>query len=157
MFHVGQRDTTYNEFLAFVLKKKKLRVLTSLAITPGVGIPVFARVEHNRWLADCECAGAEVVDAIDPRFYCLSCMNDANGGRPRPVIFPDDTDDVEDALVVRSDPLTRGYTPAAAVDAVPNLLTRGFLPETTAMLFAENESMGLPTRRTVAERIDAGV
>lgn len=49
---------------------------------------VRARVDHGRWIADCECGGAEYVDPDEPFFYCMSCGNHAVGGTGRPVIFP---------------------------------------------------------------------
>lgn len=49
---------------------------------------VTARIDHGRWIADCECNGAEYVDPDEPIFFCLSCMNAANGGKLRPVKFP---------------------------------------------------------------------
>lgn len=51
--------------------------------------PVVARIDHGRWIADCECKGAEYVDPDEPIFFCLSCLNTQYGGALRPVIFPD--------------------------------------------------------------------
>ena len=50
--------------------------------------PVKARVDHNRWIADCECGGAEYVDPDEPIFFCFSCDNMAFNNMLRPVIFP---------------------------------------------------------------------
>jgi hypothetical protein len=50
--------------------------------------PVKARIDFGRWIADCECNGAEYVDPDEPVFLCLSCLNQAHGGRLRRVIFP---------------------------------------------------------------------
>ena len=50
--------------------------------------PVVARIDHNRWIADCECSGAEYVDQEEPIFFCFSCNNLAFGGKIRTVIFP---------------------------------------------------------------------
>jgi len=49
---------------------------------------VVARIDHGRWIADCECKGAEYVDPGEPVFFCLSCLNAAHNGRLRPVRFP---------------------------------------------------------------------
>jgi len=51
-------------------------------------VGVTARIDHGRWIADCECKGAEYVDPDEPVFFCLSCLNAANGGKLRPVKFP---------------------------------------------------------------------
>lgn len=50
--------------------------------------PVIARIDHGRWIADCECQGAEYVDPDEPVFFCLSCLNAAHQGALRPVVFP---------------------------------------------------------------------
>lgn len=52
------------------------------------GVPVSARIWQGQWIADCECNGASFVDPEEPVFFCFSCANRANGGKPRPVIFP---------------------------------------------------------------------
>ncbi len=52
------------------------------------GDPVVARIDHGRWIADCECKGAEYVDPDEPIFMCLSCQNASNRGLLRPVKFP---------------------------------------------------------------------
>ena len=49
---------------------------------------VVARIDHGRWIADCECNGAEYVDPGEPIYYCFSCKNAAHGGKLRPVKFP---------------------------------------------------------------------
>jgi len=112
------------------------------------GRPVYARVEANRWIADCECGGAEVVTPADPAFFCISCMNEGNRNRPRPIIFPDDASEVEDVLLARPEPDTRNYTPAAAVSAHPKLKIRGFMAESLETLAEENLEHGLPRSRS---------
>jgi len=52
--------------------------------------PVIARIDHGRWIADCECKGAEYVDPDEPIFFCLSCLNAAHQGVLRPVVFPNE-------------------------------------------------------------------
>ena len=69
------------------------------------GKPVQARIDFGRWIADCECGGAEAVDPKDPVFFCVSCGNSRNSGRLREVIFPDDIKAVE--AEVMSLPLKR--------------------------------------------------
>lgn len=52
--------------------------------------PVLARVDFGRWLADCECCGAEYVDPEYPLFFCNSCGNQEFNGQLRPVEFPEE-------------------------------------------------------------------
>lgn len=35
--------------------------------------PVYARVNQNRWLADCVCGAAAIVSPADPRWACTEC------------------------------------------------------------------------------------
>lgn len=47
---------------------------------------VQARLEGDRWLADCPfCAGAELVTA-DGIFFCFSCRMEHNDGHPMTVV-----------------------------------------------------------------------
>jgi len=68
-----------------------------------VGKPVFAEVNHGQWVAKCECNGAETVDPDEPMFYCFSCGNVDNHGKPRKVIFPSEKEikDIERELLKR--------------------------------------------------------
>lgn len=84
------------------------------------GAPVVARLNHGRWLGDCNldlplrpnpatgevdpdavpvtCRNAQLVDFTDPRFFCVVCHNAAVGGRWRPVTLPPNRAGIE-ALV----------------------------------------------------------
>ena len=135
-----------DEIIEFVLKKRRMRHLIGKARRLS-RVPVYARVSDNRWIADCECAGAEAVDPDDPRFFCFSCYNAVVGGMMREAIFPDDLDEIEEILTARDDPLTRGYTPAEAIIRRPNLTEAGLRPESAATLRAENAVHGLPPKR----------
>lgn len=57
--------------------------------------PVYAYVNHGRWVADCHCNGAEVVAAGDQPMTCGSC------GAVSPVVFPPERDEVERLLSAR--------------------------------------------------------
>jgi len=102
---------------------------------PPAGRPVVARVNHGRWVAHCECGGAEIVDPKDPVFMCLSCANSDHqvGGRfrLRPISFPIDRSDIEEALLFRPDPSKRNWTAG----------------ETLERLRQENRDHGLPDRK----------
>lgn len=89
-----------------------------------VDAPVVAIVNGGRWIAPCECGGAEYVDAETRLFMCCSCFNTAHGHRWRLVELPDPTTAalVEKALLARPKAQTRNWRPA----------------ETVAQLLAEN-------------------
>jgi len=83
-----------------------------LLIADGRGFPVKnaltkdelieARVDHGRWIANCpDCKGAECVTLDDPVFMCLSCGNEAIGGKLRRVKFPNDQSTIEGLLTSR--------------------------------------------------------
>lgn len=76
---------------------------------------VEASVNHGRWIVESYCANAQLVDNEDPRFFCINCGNDDNGGKWYGVVFPAELTAIEDALVVR--PLeNRNWTPAETVE-----------------------------------------
>jgi hypothetical protein len=50
-----------------------------------IGQAAYARINHNRWVADCPCGSAQVVSPADPRMACTEC----GLGWIR-LIFPDD-------------------------------------------------------------------
>ena len=55
----------------------------------------------GRWMARCECGGAEVVDQKEPVFMCCSCMNEEYGRQFRNVKFPQDKEAIETILSER--------------------------------------------------------
>lgn len=65
------------------------------------GAPVYARVEQGAWIADCECGGAQFVDADEPIYFCFCCGNRGNKRKTRPVIFPDNYKAIEKLLLAR--------------------------------------------------------
>lgn len=86
------------------------------AMSPDPEAPrVVARVNHNRWIADCECGGAEAVADGFP-FFCFSCHNQRHGGRARLVQFPPDAAAIERALLKRPDILARNWLPTETLD-----------------------------------------
>jgi hypothetical protein len=38
-----------------------------------IGHPLYARINHGRWVADCPCGSAQVVTPADPRMACTEC------------------------------------------------------------------------------------
>ena len=62
--------------------------------------PIAAQRDGGRWVALCECGGAEVVAGPDAPgdeqvFFCCSCGNASVGGRWRPVVYEEVRDAVE--------------------------------------------------------------
>ena len=115
--------------------------------------PVHARVEQGRWLGDCECGGAMLLIKGAP-FMCGSCFNAANGHRYRPVMWPDDITAIEDVLLARPEPGTRGWAP---VDVVVGGNTRA-VAQTLDELVTENDdhAVGVPQSVVVeAAALDA--
>lgn len=50
-----------------------------------LGQQTYARINHNRWVADCPCGSAQVVTPTDPRLACTEC-----GYGWVKVVFPQD-------------------------------------------------------------------
>ncbi|MER5601524.1 hypothetical protein [Streptomyces sp. NPDC002265] len=59
----------------------------SLAQPDGyiLGQQAYARINHNRWVADCPCGSAQVVTPTDPRMACTEC-----GLGWTALVFPED-------------------------------------------------------------------
>ena len=98
------------ELALVVLNKRNRRDLIVKAMSQPTGEPVYAEMNHGRWLVLCKCMGAELVDPQLPEFYCLSCFNAFNNGLPCPVIFPDKREAIEELLNVRPDRVSRNWT-----------------------------------------------
>jgi len=97
---------TYKEYINITCNEMlKLGVLdTPFDDCEPVGKPVYAEVNRGQWLAMCPiCGGAESVMSEEPIFYCFSCGNFENHGKPRDVIFPSEKDmkDIEKILLER--------------------------------------------------------
>lgn len=73
--------------------------------------PAVARVNHNRWIADCpDCAGAVDVWRDGPHLMiCPNCLNARAGHLWRRVALPADAAAIEDALMDRPIPQTRNW------------------------------------------------
>ena len=76
------------------------------------GRPVKARIDFGRWIADCECGGAEYITPEEPIFFCQSCGNLASDGKLRPVDFPPEEErkEIERLLLERPVEARRGNT-----------------------------------------------
>ncbi|WP_371528370.1 hypothetical protein OG302_22270 [Streptomyces sp. NBC_01283] len=87
-----------------------------------IGQQVYARINHNRWVADCLCGSAQVVSPTDPRTACTEC-----GLGWIVVVFPEDPAAIEESLAELL-PDQRNWThpedpgsapPAASPDPTP--------------------------------------
>lgn len=84
------------------------------------GPPLKARVNHGRWVVDCECNGAELAFE-EGLFMCLSCYNAGHRHQYRKAVFPKNRQAIELVLMARP------------------IINRNWFPyETLAMLKAEN-------------------
>ena len=95
-FAKAQNKKDYSDWRKEVLEKilksrgqlNRLEEVRSKAEAGSIGQPVEAYVNHGRLVADCpDCNGAEIVN-YGGSFFCLSCLNDKNKNRPRPVKKP---------------------------------------------------------------------
>jgi len=111
--------------------KDRLSVLSIELGDPGdpVDAPVPAQVDAGRWIARCECGGAEHVDLETKLFMCGSCFNAAHAHRWRLVELPDarTITVVETVLLKRPERTTRNWK----------------ADESVAELIAENVAHGL--------------
>ncbi|MFF1650127.1 hypothetical protein [Streptomyces sp. NPDC058240] len=64
----------------------------------------FARINQNRWLADCVCGSAQVVSPADPRYGCTECGYGWCG-----LVFPEDVAAVESEMLLQAKPYLRNW------------------------------------------------
>lgn len=129
-----------NNYLSLreMLKARNYQMFDTPFLDTGTtGKSVTAFVSFGFWIARCECNGAEYVAPGEP-FYCQSCGNYENGGQPRPVIFPEDKQQIEDELLRR--PIMHGtgrnivertQRQRAVIQTEKGWLSRTWLPEET--------------------------
>ena len=70
--------------------------------------PVKARVNHGRWIVDCECKGAEFAFE-EGLFMCQSCFNANRKHQYRRLIFPKNRKGIEMELIQRPEPNRNWY------------------------------------------------
>lgn len=66
----------------------------------------FARINQNRWLADCMCGSAQVVSPADARYACVEC-----GWGWCTLVFPADVAAVEASLMALKPVLRNWWHP----------------------------------------------
>ncbi|MFE4649276.1 hypothetical protein [Streptomyces sp. NPDC056707] len=64
----------------------------------------FARINQNRWIADCVCGSAQVVSPTDPRYGCTQC-----GWGWCALVFPEDVAAVEAEMLLTAKPNLRNW------------------------------------------------
>lgn len=125
---LGRPGVTLWDFVRKNLKSRRIpQTVLANANQIASNAPISAEIVHNRWIAQCECMGAEVVDRDIPIFFCLSCFNTEIEGKTRPVIFPSQINAIENTLLLRPNPMNRNWR----------------IGETVADLQAENDRRGL--------------
>lgn len=104
--------STPTEFARIITKKLGKRIIYEIS-----GESLDAEVNHGRWIARCPyCSGAEIADSADPVFMCLSCFNEENGGRFRPVRFPVDLESIETELKSRKNENHQNWIPGESLE-----------------------------------------
>lgn len=75
------------------------------AMTAQLGparIAVAVYANHGRWIIECpDCRGAQIASADDRRFMCDECANATVDGLWRPVVWPEETAEIDRALSLR--------------------------------------------------------
>jgi hypothetical protein len=79
--------------LVFHWVSHRLRRTTTAPQGFAIGQVRFARINHNRWVADCPCGSAQVVSPTDQRMACTEC-----GLGWMTLTFPEDADTVEESV-----------------------------------------------------------
>lgn len=111
--------------------------------------PVYARIEKQRWIADCKdgtCRGCNYVDPEDNWFFCGSCLNFSVGGKLRRVVFPENYKEIEEELLKREvtlPPGAFGTQGARIADGLPRSWNPG---ESIEDLIAQREGWKAVTK-----------
>lgn len=79
----------------------------------AVAAPTTARINHGRWIIDCDCGAG---NATDPRWGIACCFG--CGAVHEHVIFPADWEALEAALVGRPHPRTRNWATGETIEAL---------------------------------------
>lgn len=148
--HICDRDRAPNLKAWNYLVARRLRGLRTPYTGQVSGLGVTAIIENGRWIAGCiapNCNGYEYVRPDEPIFYCFSCGNAANDGHARPVVFPENWQDIEAALLVRPimlPPLDTELNALINARAINPNVSRWWAPPTTLDdLLNQNREAGL--------------
>ena len=72
--------------------------------------PLVARVDHGRWIGDCDCGSGVALERAWPEARCFGC-----GARYATVVWPVQADQIEAALLKRPVMGTRNWLPTETV------------------------------------------
>lgn len=62
----------------------------------------YAEVSHGRWIVRCPfCRSAQLASKEDHRFFCVECLNEVAGRRWVRVVWPEEPEPIEAALLAR--------------------------------------------------------
>lgn len=109
--------------------------------------PVYARIYRGHWIADCDvCSGAMFVSPDDPVFFCVECFNRKDNGKLRPIIFPDNRQDIEAAILERPVNEFAGVTESeragrASLTVGGRTFTRDWMPGETAEMIRQQNAV----------------
>lgn len=143
--------------------------ITIKDIDKPAGAPVYARIWQGSWIADCDvCNGAIFVDPGEPFFFCFGCANRANDHRPRPVIFPEEREEIERLILERPvndtaglDDLDRAGMSRAVlgveVDGDVKPLTRSWRPGETAKDLKAQQSDAIKKWKSKSKKVKHGL
>lgn len=81
----------------------------------AVGEHVEAIVNDGRWVAQCRCGSAQVVDPEHSMFFCVECLNDYAGGQWVTIRFPRGRASIERLLEARPDRRTMNWRPGESL------------------------------------------
>lgn len=99
------------------LRQDDVPALSELA---AAAPPAIVYANEGRWLADCPaegCGGSQIVLERAP-YWCPYCLNADIGRRWRVVMWPEQREAIEGALMARPRPLNRNWWPGESVDAL---------------------------------------
>lgn len=95
------RELGFKSYREFVTK---FAARMNYTIEEGIAddMPLNAFVTGGRWVAQCECGDCYYVSPTDPLGFCYGgCGNAVQGGKLRPIVFPDNRAEIEAALLER--------------------------------------------------------
>jgi len=122
--HIMEHLISYAEEIK--MPSETLKRMIEKATSKPQGEPVKAIINNNRLIAYCDmCGGAEAIN-FDGSFYCLTCYNVGNDGKPRPITYPRGLKNIVELLEKR-----------------PKFLQRNYLGESLTELKKENRSIGV--------------
>lgn len=103
------RVRTPQEYRAKQMKVlKEVRKLGVVAAEIVIDTPVVARIEHNRWLLDCQC-GSGV--AVTPGWSEARCLGLGCGRVYTNIQIPSDIEEIERELKARPNHIDRNWNP----------------------------------------------